>query len=262
MSENITDKLNILNDDEDFWASMGVVKNTEEEVDSQEKNLISDKKTQNIESSVSEFKRDDIPVIMPCVNSSSEYMSVVNRIIGMYKQLPIIKYDEIYKEIKSDSISIKQNVKTPSPSSIGIEFQRVQAAKERLGEIVNEVTECYNKKKRAVDVLRDIWPRFISEKMTADSRKSDAIYVTCDFERDLAEIEALFKVCIHIEKMLDSYHDTLSRRVTCMQTELKYSELARGGSLPDYDFKSKFNNDENKNEEKDTEVIEKDFPGQ
>lgn len=160
-----------------------------------------------------------------------EYMRVVSRIQVQYACLPKLNYDAIYREISE--LSIKSS-STPTLQVLNDELHKVQAAKDRLSEILIDVIKCYNFKNRAVDILKDSWGKFTAEKNT-EGRKGDATFRLSDFLMDFALIEALMKSCNHVFKNLDSLHDNLSRRITIYQLILKLRDMGRG-ALPDFDF--------------------------
>jgi len=187
-----------------------------------------------------ELKEDtnkiDLPhtISEPSLNGSdfpSEYLGVVERIKHQYEALPKIDYNAIYNEISE--LSVKSN---PSPTLqvLNDEIQRVQAAKDRLSEILISVIPIYNFKKRAVDILTDAWGKFTSEK-NAESRRGDAVFRLSNFLTDFAESEGLLKACTHVLRNLDSIHDGLSRRITIIQLTIKLQDIGRG-ALPDFDF--------------------------
>jgi len=183
----------------------------------------------------------------------------VDRILVQYENLPKLEYAKLYKEISD--LSIKA-CPTPSLQVLNQEFEKIQAAKDRLSEIFVEVIKCHTFKKRAVDILKDTWGRF-SQAKSADSRKSEACYIVSDFEKEYALTESLYKVCDHVFKILDGSHDTLSRKVTIIQTTLKMHDMGRG-ALPDFDFKRfNVNIDQKQLEQVDPtqsiEATEKDF---
>jgi hypothetical protein len=160
-----------------------------------------------------------------------EYETIVNRIKETYSSLPILDYDELYKELAELSV---KSCPTPTLQVLNVEIQKVQGAKDRLSEIFVNVLRTYTFKKRAVDILRDSWAKYANDK-SADKRKADAISKTSLFEIDFGRTESMLKVCTHILRNLDSLHDSLSRRITVMQLQLKLHDIGRG-ALPDFDF--------------------------
>ena len=173
---------------------------------------------------------DGLPVLMGS-DYPPEYMRIVDRVKIQYDRLPKINYDAIYKEISE--LSICSNP-TPTLQVLNDELHRVQASKDRLSEILIDVIKTYNFKNRAVDILKDAWGKFTTEKNT-EGRKGDATFRLSDFMCDFAQLEALSKACNHVLKNLDSLHDNLSRRITIWQLILKLRDVGRG-SLPDFDF--------------------------
>jgi len=160
----------------------------------------------------------------------AEYIKMVDMAKAQYRLLPSLNYDAIYREIAE--LSVKSSP-TPTLEVLNDELYKVQAAKDRLAEILIDVIKCYNWKKRIVDVLKDAWGKFTLEKNT-EGRKGDATFRLSHFLTDFARTEALTKTCDHIFKNLDALQDNLSRRITIWQLILKVREGRM--SLPDYDF--------------------------
>jgi hypothetical protein len=174
-------------------------------------------------------KLDDGPSLVGS-DYPPEYLRIVNRINAQYALLPVLDNDLIYKEISDLTI---RSSPTPTLEVLNDELHKVQSAKDRLSEILINVIKAYNFKKRAVDILKDAWGKFCSEK-NAESRKGDASFRLSFFLIDFAETESLFKSCDHILRNLDSLQDNLSRRITIWQLILKLREGRM--ALPDYDF--------------------------
>jgi hypothetical protein len=175
------------------------------------------------------------PILMGSEKFPEDYKNLYNRIIDQYSLLPRINYDEIYKEIASLSV---KSCPTPSLSDLNSELEKVQSSKDRLCEIFIDVLKSYTFKKRAVDIIRDSWLKFAGGKAEGKNesiRKGEAVYISSDFEQDLAQSEALIQSCKHIIKNLDSLTENLSRRITIIQLQVKVQDIGRGMS-PDFIF--------------------------
>jgi hypothetical protein len=164
-------------------------------------------------------------------NVPKDYQCVIDRFISMYMTLPIINYDAIHKELSELNVDSSP---TPTLQLINLKLQRVQASKDRLAEIYQQVIRCYTFKKRAVNVLSEAWNKF-AEGSSADKRKSDSSFRLSEFHADLAQVEALYSVCEHILRNLDSQSNSISRQITIIQSQLKMFDMGRG-ALPDFDF--------------------------
>ena len=163
-----------------------------------------------------------------------QYLRMVNRIKLSYAQLPVLDHYAIEKELAQLSF---ESSPTPTLQVLNDELYKVQSAKDRLADIVIEVNKCFTIKNRMVDILKDAWGKFSSEK-NAESRKGDAAFRLSNFSIDFAEVEALMKTCNHVFKNLDSMQERLSRTITVYQNILKLRDIGRGG-LPDYNFEKK-----------------------
>ena len=164
-------------------------------------------------------------------NFPKDYKYVVDRFLAMYSTLPEMDYDAIHKEISELNVDSSP---TPTLQLINLKLQRVQASKDRLAEIYQEVIRCYTFKKRAVNVLSESWNKF-AEGSSADKRKSDSAFRLSEFHADLAQVESLYNVCEHILRNLDSQSNSISRQITIIQSQLKMFDMGRG-ALPDFDF--------------------------
>lgn len=160
-----------------------------------------------------------------------EFKEMVVRTVENYKTLPKINYEEVYDELQSLVIKSRP---TPTLQLISEELQKVQALKERVGEIMKTIIPSHTMKKRHVDILKESWVLFSNER-SADKRKADSIYRISEFESDFLAIDCLMKTAMHIAKNLDSIQEILSRRITIVSLELKISELGRS-SVTDYEF--------------------------
>lgn len=165
---------------------------------------------------------DDFPV---------SFKEAYSRAIALYEDLPVLEEAEIYAELGDLTVRSKQ---TGTIDVVNQELQRVQAAKERLSEIMVNVLRCHTVKKRIVDILFDAWMSCSSASST-DKRKGDASLRLIEFETDLSRTESLMKATNHIARNLDSLQDNLSRRITIFQLQLKLQDVGRG-ALPEYDF--------------------------
>jgi len=221
-AEEINDLDAILKGDDIFGIDEKPTESTPQKVEEKIVNEESDKES---EDGIPELIGDDYP---------PQYLKMVNRVKIRYAQLPKLDHYAIEKELAELSI---ESSPTPTLQVLNDELYKVQSAKDRLANIVIEVTKCYSIKNRMVDILRDAWGKFSSEK-NAESRKGDAAFRLSNFSIDFAEVEGLMKACNHVLRNLDSMQERLSRTITVYQNILKLRDMGRGG-LPDYDFEKK-----------------------
>jgi hypothetical protein len=241
----VTKEYNMLDDDLDDILG-GIAPDSEEFFSGKEK--IEDDNDEPVSGDEMVLLDPNLPQVIGS-NVPVEYLDLVKSVQLKYSMLPRLNYDEIYNELAD--LAVKSNP-NPTLHVINDEIQRVQAAKERLSEIYRNVERNYHIKKRAVDVLESAWAKYSSES-SADKRKSDTVLKVSGFIMDFSEVEACYKVCLHIIKNLDSNHESLSRQITVHQQLLKMNDYSRGG-LPDYDFSSRNNSD--KEDENDSEELD------
>jgi hypothetical protein len=135
--------------------------------------------------------------------------------------LPALDSNAIFDELRDLAVQTNMNA---SLSSLSVEIFKIQAAKERVSEIITDVIRNYTFKKRAVNILSTSWGKFTKEK-NAEGRKGDCAYRMSQFETVYAETETIMQGCNQIMSNLDAQHSALSRRVTLAQMQLKIKEM-------------------------------------
>ena len=173
---------------------------------------------------------NSVPTIMG-ENFSSKFIQAVNQISLSYKMLPELNYDETYAEFADLNVAVSP---TPTLQILNQELEKAQGAKERLAELDIAITQCYVFKERAVDILLEAILLYSDEK-SADKRKGYAAISLMNFSLDLAKTESLYKGCKIILNNLISLQDTLSRKITNIQLQIKLMDTGRT-MLPDFDF--------------------------
>ncbi len=169
-----------------------------------------------------------------------EFMEMAERIRRGYSFLPKIRIDDVYEELSE--LSIKTSA-TPTLQTINRELEKSQAAKDRLTELDIQITQCAMYKERVVELLTDAWNKFSDEK-SADKRKGDTAFRLANFYIDLVRVESAQKACKAVMLNLCSLQDTLSRRITNIQLQLKLMDIGRN-AMPDFDFSNRMANADN-----------------
>jgi len=167
-----------------------------------------------------------------------EFLSVVDRVHSIYRMFPDLDHESIYQELVTLSVEAKP---TPTPQLIDAQLHKVQAVKERLSEIMVKVGRVHSFKKRQVEILKESWIHFSTEK-SADKRKADAVYRISEFESDFLLIDSIHRTSTSILNNLCSVQEILSRRITIQSLEIKMHEAGRH-SFPDYEFNNRSLND-------------------
>lgn len=178
-----------------------------------------------------ETTEDGMPVLMG-VDYPREYRVLVDRVLSQYRMLPKLDYNALYKEMRDLTV---RSSSTPALQDINRELQLVQSAKERLCEILNNISRIYLLKKRALDILAESWSGKYSTEKSADKRSGDAVYRLSDFSLDFGQVEQIQKVALQIGQNLESVQESLSRRISIFQMQLKLHDIGRT-ALPSTNF--------------------------
>lgn len=175
------------------------------------------------------------PQIIGSATLPEHFSTLLKRIKTQYSNLPSLRYSDIYKELSQLTV---KTVSTPTLQTINRELEKAQAAKDRISEIEMQVNQCLMLKERIVDILMESWAQFTDGK-SADVRKGDAAFRFANFQIDLAMTESLSKGCKMIMQNLCSLQDTLSRKITSIQLQIKLMDLGRT-ALPDFQFSDSY----------------------
>lgn len=200
--------------------------------------------------------KSDKPITTDVINDNVEYTNIAPMLLGDgypkefidlserirrgYVLLPKLRIEDIYSELAELTIKTSQ---TPTLQTINRELEKSQAAKDRITEIDIQITQCVMYKERVVELLTDAWNKFSDEK-SADKRKGDTAFRLANFYIDLVRVESVQKACKSVLLNLCSLQDTLSRRITNIQLQLKLMDIGRT-SMPDFDFSSRLSNADN-----------------
>jgi len=171
----------------------------------------------------------NIPTIETIANGE-EYSRVVENAQGMLGELKPLDYSALRMELRKLNFSMSEN---PSLQQLNLEIQKIQAAKDRLTEIMMDATNDYIMRQRIADVLLEGWQKYSTDS-SADKRKADATTKFSQFITTAAKAEAFYKTVSQVLKNVDSKHEAASRRVTCFSLALKLRDISRG--TPDGDY--------------------------
>lgn len=151
------------------------------------------------------------------IDAPEDFKKILDKANVMIGRLKRMDRKEIYDEIRLLNVSISEN---PSLQQINVEISKVQAAKDRLSEILINAHSNFIILKRICELLTDGWTVF-SDKNSAEKRKGEAGLKMYQFAELSSESEAIYKAAAHILKNLDSKQETLSRQVTVFALLLK-----------------------------------------
>lgn len=165
---------------------------------------------------------------------NSDFLEVIKRAHYQIGSLPCLKYDDVYQELIQLTV---KNIATPTLAEINSQLERVQSSKDRITELDILITQCFLMKERILDILKDSLQKFSTE-TTADKRKGDAAHLLSNFEMDFAKLESLQKSCKYIMMNLVSLQESISRRITTIQLQIKLNDIGRS-SFGDFNIDDK-----------------------
>lgn len=151
------------------------------------------------------------------VNVLEDFKNIVEKANIMLGKLKPMDKNDVYQEIRILNVPVS---KAPSVQEINDEMMRVQAAKDRVSDILIDAHTNFIITKRIHELLLDGWSIF-SDQSSADRRRGEAGLKMYQFAEMAAETEAIYKATSHVLKNLESKHDMLSRQVTIFTVLLK-----------------------------------------
>lgn len=160
---------------------------------------------------------DEIHLSVEKIEVPEDFKKILDKANSMIGRLKRMDRKEIYEEIRVLNVHVSEN---PSLQQINVEISKVQAAKDRLSEILVNAHSNFIISKRIFELLTGGWTVF-SDKNSAEKRKGEAELKMYQFAEFMSESEAIYKATSHILKNLDSKQETLSRQVTVFALLLK-----------------------------------------
>jgi hypothetical protein len=143
--------------------------------------------------------------------------------------LEAIDYDVKRKEVMGMSQS---RTVISSPHDLSDEMAAIQGSKDRMFEIVQAAQRNQAMSKKVAEILVDAATKN-SEEKSQDKRKGDASSRVASYLLAATEADSFMRFCMGALKNLDSRHDTVSRRITCMQMTINLQDSGREGVIRD-----------------------------
>jgi len=138
-----------------------------------------------------------------------------------------LDYAVLKKEVRSFcSISSSGN----GLQDLASQMQAVQAAKDRLSDILPAIHDNSIVRRSIANTLTEAYLG-VSEASNTDKRKGMAALELGSYELEAAVAEGFYKYCWGYMKNLDSKHEAVSRRISCLQLGLKLYDFG-GGTVP------------------------------
>ena len=167
----------------------------------------------------------DVPKV-ESVSTADDYARIAEAMSQRIAALPPTDYDKLYVELSQLNVKVSDD---PSLQNLSNELQRIQGAKDRAAEIVNNAIQNFFVRKRITEILQKGWIRF-SDAGSADKREAEAMLKLSQFIVAAAEAESFYRAALQILENLDSQHEIVSRRISCYNLALKLRDLRGYGS--------------------------------
>lgn len=170
---------------------------------------------------------EDLPQVREI--GRGEFQQLVDSIHSVMKTLPNLDYDLLHTELReSEYLQIPISA-DPSLDELSSAAVKVQAAKDRVSQIMLDAERNSKIMKHYSKALYTAWIR-LSGDGSQDRRESDATTRTWDFSGEAAEADALYGACRSVLDNLKDKWDTISRNVSIIELRLKLGEW--GGNNP------------------------------
>ena len=121
----------------------------------------------------------------------------------------------------------------PNPADLSKQLAMVQVLKDEMFRIYADAHENQIVRDAAFDLLKDAYPA-VSQAKVADKRKAETALVLSEFALDRAQAEAFCKYCEQVVENLESQYKAISRRIVCLEAQLRIGELT--SVTPDMSF--------------------------
>jgi len=140
---------------------------------------------------------------------------------------------EDYDALREEARTFLQ-MPRPAPTLAGLsdEIEQVQAARDRVTDMLIDAQRNYLVRKEIADELKDAY-MVVSVASSQDRRKADASIQLGDLRFETAEAEGFMKGLMGIARNLESRQEAASRRITCLQLAMKLGDVGRESLVRD-----------------------------
>jgi hypothetical protein len=154
------------------------------------------------------------------------YETLKNKCDAHLKSLPVqqSEYDGLHDEL--NTLGKVPVADAPTVQGLSEEIGRVQAAKDRVSEILALAQSVQISWKRITDALVDGY-QVVSDEKSLDKRKGDAQIHLGQYIIGLCKAEGLLKHAQGVMYNLNDRHESASRRITCISLQLKIGDYGR-----------------------------------
>jgi hypothetical protein len=129
-------------------------------------------------------------------------------------------YDEARKKLRCARIEYEEE---PNPADLSKQLAMVQVLKDEIFRVYASAHENQIVRDAAYDILKEAYPA-VSQAKAADKRKAEAALILSEFALDRAQAEAFFKYCEQVVVNLESQYKAISRRIVCLEAQIKIGE--------------------------------------
>lgn len=158
----------------------------------------------------------EAPQLEP-TNDISDFERVATRMAKKLEASRVVDYETVYAELPKLTVRLEED---PSLQQLSLEMQKVQAAKDRVAELLKHAVRNALLHKRVGEVLLKGWNRFSNEK-SSDKREGEAMIKLSQFIEAEIEAESFYRTISGVMKNLDSQHEAVSRQISCLSLTLK-----------------------------------------
>jgi len=139
-------------------------------------------------------------------------------------------YDALKSEVKAACKSVRISSNTMTPNDLSRDMETIQAARDRVVEILANAQENYTVKRDVAKILAAAAKKNSAES-SSDRRDGDAAIKIAEYVLEQTKAESFYKYCETMYGGLDSQYASVSKRIACMQESVRINMYGGGSSM-------------------------------
>jgi hypothetical protein len=144
--------------------------------------------------------------------------------------LPAMDYNALKSEVRAACKSVQISSNTMTPNDLAKDMETIQAARDRVVEILANAQENYTIRKDVAKMLTAAAKKNSAES-SSDRREGDAAIKIAEYFLEQTKAESFYRYCETMYGGLDSQYASVSKRINCMQESVRINAYGGGSNM-------------------------------
>jgi len=163
---------------------------------------------------------------------AATYEDVKTKCDMLLASVPRMDYSMLRSEIKEVCSNVSVSSSTMAPSDLAGDMERIQAARDRMVEILADAHMCSTIKKDVAKMMTSSAKKTSAES-SSDRRDGDAIIKVVEYSISSTEADAFYKFCDIMYAGLNNKYNSVGKRIACLQESVRITAFGNTALVSD-----------------------------